>query len=141
MIRLIFIFILLVSCSQEPEPLRYGKDGCHACKMTLMDKKFGAELVTAKGKVYKFDDVNCMINFMNSDYLAGETLVHKLLVDYSNPGKLIPAEKAFYLLSDEIRSPMASGITSFETEKLMLEHKSKLKGTYLGWAAVKTQFK
>lgn len=141
MVRLIFIVVLFVSCSQDPEPLRYGKDACHTCKMTLMDKKFGAELVTAKGKVYKFDDVNCMANFINSDYLADETLIHKLIVDYSQPEKLIPAEEAFYLKSDQIRTPMASEIAAFETERLMQKHKTKLKGIYLGWGEVMTQFK
>ena len=106
-----------------------------------MDKKFGAELVTAKGKVYKFDDANCMVNFTNSDYLADETIVHKLIVDYSQPEKLISAEKAFYLKSDEIRSPMASQIAAFETQKIMLKYKPKLKAIYLSWGELLTQFK
>ncbi len=71
---LLLTSIFLLSCKAEPEPLHYGKDACHACKMTLMDKKFGSELVTKKGKVYKFDDTNCMLNFMNSDALQGEEI-------------------------------------------------------------------
>lgn len=141
MISLLIISLLFLSCSNDPQPLQYGKDACYTCKMTLMDKKFGAELVTAKGKIYKFDDVNCMVNFINSDYLAGETLVHKLIVDYSQPEKLIPAEEAFYLKSDEIRSPMASQVAAFETEEIMLDYKPKLKGIYLGWGELITQFK
>jgi copper chaperone NosL len=141
MIMITLLAIVFLSCSSEPEPLRYGTDACHTCKMTLMDKKFGAELVTAKGKVYKFDDVNCMVNFINSGYLEDETLVHKLIVDYSQPEKLIPAEQAFYLKSDQIRSPMASQIAAFETEKIMLKHKPKLKAIYLAWGELLTQFK
>lgn len=135
------LVILLLSCSTDPQPLQYGKDTCHTCKMTLMDKKFGAEIVTAKGKVYKFDDMNCMVNFLNSGYLDDQILEHKLVVDYTQPGKLIPAEEAFYLKSDEIRSPMASEVAAFETEKVMLKHKSKLKAIYLAWGELKTQFK
>lgn len=135
------LVILLLSCSTDPQPLQYGKDTCHTCKMTLMDKKFGAEIVTAKGKVYKFDDMNCMVNFLNSGYLDDQILEHKLVVDYTQPGKLIPAEEAFYLKSAEIRSPMASEVAAFETEKVMLKHKSKLKAIYLAWGELKTQFK
>ena len=62
----ILLIINLDSCSTEPEQLQYGTDACHFCKMTLMDKKFGAELVTTKGKVYKFDDLSCFINYYNS---------------------------------------------------------------------------
>lgn len=133
--------VLFFSCTNDPEPLRYGKDACHLCKMTLMDKKFGGELVTEKGKVYKFDDVNCMVNFINSGYLNDESLAHKLIIDYSQPEKLIPAEEAFYLKSDQIRSPMASEVAAFATQKAMEKSKSKLNGIYLAWAELMTQFK
>lgn len=135
------VTFLFLSCSSEPETLKYGSDACYACKMTLMDKKFGAELVTAKGKVYKFDDANCLISFINSGYMADETIEHKLIVDYSQPGKLIPAEKAFYLKSDQIRSPMASHVAAFETEEMMLTYKPKLQAIALTWAELIGQFK
>lgn len=138
--QVLVVFILL-SCTTDPVPLRYGKDACHLCKMTLMDKKFGGELVTEKGKVYKFDDVNCMINFINSGFLGDEKLAHKLIVDYSQPEKLIPAEEAFYLKSDQIRSPMASEVAAFATQKAMEKSKSKLNGIYLAWGELMTQFK
>jgi copper chaperone NosL len=140
--RLLLIFaVFLFSCSVEPQPLIYGKDACHTCKMTLTDQKFGAEIVTAKGKVYKFDDANCMINFMNSGYLEGETLTHKLIINYIQPGKLIPVEHTFFLKSDEIRSPMNSGIAAFETENSMKEFKAKWSAIYLGWGELQTEFK
>ena len=141
MIAVFLISILFLSCNTDPQPLQYGKDACYTCKMTLIDKKFGAEIVTAKGKVYKFDDMNCMVNFINSGYLEDETLEHILVVDYTQPGKLIPAEKAFYLKSDEIRSPMASGVAAFESEKIMLIQKSKLKAMYMDWGELNKQFK
>jgi len=141
MISVFLISILFLSCNVDPQPLQYGKDACHTCKMTLMDKKFGAEIVTTKGKVYKFDDVNCMINFINSGYLEDETIEHKLIVDYTQPGKLIRAEKAYYLKSDEIRSPMASGVAAFETEVTMLKHKPELKAIILDWGELITQIR
>lgn len=42
---------LLWSCSIAPEPINYGQDGCHFCKMTIVDKVHAAEIVTTKGKV------------------------------------------------------------------------------------------
>lgn len=141
MAYVILITILFLSCSNEPEPLRYGKDACYVCKMTLIDKKFGAEVVTEKGKVYKFDDANCLVSFINSDYLADETIEHKLIIDYSQPEKLISAETAFYLKSEEIRSPMASQVAAFQREEAMFTHKSKLKATSLSWGELITAFK
>jgi len=143
--RYLFILVILViflsSCKPEPEPLQYGKDACHTCKMTLTDKKFGAEVVTKKGKVFKFDDSNCMVNFLNSNYINIEDVAFKLMVDYSQPEKFIPADEAFFLKSEEIRSPMNSGIAAFETEKAMKEYKKKWKAIYLGWGELQTEFK
>ena len=46
------IFILfLSSCSAKPEPFNYGKDICADCSMTIMDPKFGAQIITDKGKI------------------------------------------------------------------------------------------
>lgn len=137
----LLIPIILVSCKVEPEPLAYGEDGCAHCKMTLMDKKFGAELVTQKGKVYKFDDVNCMLDFYNSGDTPPEEFAYKLVTDFSQPGKLIEADNAFYLKSPQIQSPMASQVAAFEKEASMKEVQAEVNGIYLVWGELVTQFK
>ena len=135
------LILSLFSCKVEPEPLIYGEDACHHCKMTLMDRKFGAELVTRKGKVYKFDDINCMVQFFHSGGISQDQFAHKLVVDFSQPEKLISAGEAFYLKSAEIKSPMASQIAAFEKEASLNEVKSKWNGIYLVWGELVTQFK
>jgi len=125
-------------CSIEPEPLIYGKDQCHSCKMTLMDKKFGAELVTTKGKVYKFDDINCLFNFYNEGSVNKEDFRLKLVVDFSQPEKLIDAEKAVYLKSGEIKSPMASQVAAFETTQTNLA--AEWNATEYEWGELQNQF-
>ena len=126
------------ACSIEPEPLIYGKDQCHSCKMTLMDKKFGAELVTTKGKVYKFDDINCLFNFYNEGSVNKEDFRLKLVVDFSRPEKLIDAEKAVYLKSGEIKSPMASQVAAFETTQTNLA--AEWNATEYEWGELQNQF-
>ena len=137
----VLLSISLLSCNVAPEPLQYGKDSCHTCKMTLMDKRFGAELVTQKGKVYKFDDVNCMLNFYNSEGNSPEVFSYKLVVDFTHPAKLINAADAFYLKSPEIKSPMASQVAAFEKKESMEDFKKQLSGIYLVWGELVTQFK
>jgi copper chaperone NosL len=136
-----FIAIALVSCAVEPEPLHYGQDACHTCKMTLMDRKFGAELVSAKGKVFKFDDVNCMLTYYHSGETDPAEFSHRLVVDFSDPGKLVDAADAFYLKSSEIKSPMASQVAAFSRKESMENVKKELKGIYLVWGELVTQFK
>lgn len=140
-LSIIVLGFIFIACSVEPEPINYGSDACHTCKMTLMDKKFGAELVTQKGKVYKFDDINCMMTFYNAAESPLEEFKHKLVVDFTQPSRLIQANDAFYLKSPEIKSPMASQIAAFEKEESMKTLKEEWDGIYLVWGELVTQFK
>jgi len=135
-----FLFLFL-GCAPEPEALKFGVDFCHTCKMTLMDKKFGGEIVTQKGKVYKFDDIKCMIDFYNSGYELHDQMLFKLVVDYSNPENLIEAQEAYYVKSDQIRSPMAGEVAAFNMKETMDLRKKEWKGIWLSWGELVTEFK
>lgn len=140
-LSLLGILIFLASCSADPRPIAYGQDGCHHCKMTLMDPKFGAELVTEKGKVFIFDDVNCMLQYMDSEDGKSQMFKHILVTDYLNPGVLLDANFAFFLKSEEFKTPMASNIVAFPDYDLLKEYKYKSGGVYLAWGELTTQFK
>lgn len=142
-LSMIFLLIwTLFACKVEPRDIAYGSDMCHHCKMTLMDTKFGAEVLTKKGKIFIFDDVNCLMDFMDSDQIDIETEVEKVLVtDYSNPEKLIDATLAFYLKSEAFKTPMASQIVAFEDYEVLKKFKAEQGGVYLAWGELITQFK
>jgi copper chaperone NosL len=137
----LILCLFLTSCKIEPEPLRFGKDGCHTCKMTLMDNKFGGEIVTTKGKIYKFDDVNCMLSFYNSGDVSVDEMKEVLIVDFATPERLIDARKALYVKSESIKSPMASNIAAFESDKNLKEINKRWNGSILVWKELQTQFK
>lgn len=129
------------SCSTEPQPLAYNQDTCHSCKMTLVDRKFGAEAVTKKGKVYKFDDVNCMARFFNDEKINDEDIANLLVVDFSSPEKLIDARNALYIKSPSVKSPMASNIAAFETKGSLDQFNKQWRGILMVWGELQTQFK
>lgn len=133
---LFLVIIGLSACSVQPEPLRFGEDGCHACKMKLMDNKFGAELVTKKGKVYKFDDINCMLNFYNYGSESKDNIALTLIIDFSQPEMLIDASKAFFIHSENIKSPMASNIAAFENKADAEKMNNEWNGKILRWEEV-----
>ena len=135
------LVFVAVSCSTEPEPLVFGKDVCSFCKMTLMDNKFGAELVTKKGKVYKFDDIICFLNFYHSDIESQDEYEHRLVVDYAHPGNLFDARDGFYVKSGAIKSPMAGQVAAFKDKKDMDSYNKEWRGIYMSWGEVLTQFK
>jgi len=135
------VALSLLSCGVKPEPLNIGKDACYTCKMTIMDKRFGAEIVTKKGKVYKFDDLNCMMNFSNSEFEEEEDIAYRLVVDFAHPEKLIDATQAFYSQSEYVKSPMASHFAAFEKKEDVNTFNKELEGVILKWEEIEEQFK
>ena len=133
--------LVFIACKPEPEPITFGKDSCHACKMMMTDDKFGAELVTQKGKVYKFDDMNCMLNFYHSGKEKEADFAYVLVVDYGKAQQLIDAKQAMYLKGDAIRSPMASQLAAFENYDQLKEHKQEWGAIEMSWGEVMSQFK
>ncbi len=126
---LVFIFS---SCVPDgPQAININKDNCAHCKMTIAEEHFAAELITQKGRVYKFDDISCLLAFHydNEDKTMKNAYVHY----YLGNNELIPAEAAFYIKSPELKSPMAGNIAAFKTEAEANEYKLKLKGELLDW--------
>jgi len=108
--------LILLACQTDPEPIDFGKDACDHCKMVIMDPKFGAEIITEKGRIYKFDDVNCKRNYINENAVQEENLKYNMVIDFSEPQTLINADRAYYVKSEEIKSPMGSQIAAFNSE-------------------------
>ncbi|MBX9783597.1 MAG: nitrous oxide reductase accessory protein NosL [Chitinophagaceae bacterium] len=133
------LMMLLQGCNTGPEPIAFGKDQCHFCKMLISDKSFGAELVTVKGKVYKFDDSHCMASFLKSNDLEKSEIANVYLVDYAQKEKLIAAESAFLLKSDRIRGPMGGNAAAFETEALMKPFQKQWNAVVIQWKDVIAQ--
>ncbi len=124
-----FVITLLAwACSPQFEEIKYGTDQCDYCKMTIMDNKFSAQLVTKKGRNYKFDAIECMIWFLNDEYVKREDVYAMRVADYTNPGVMLDAENAYYLISPEIRSPMGANLAAFSSKVEAEKYKNDLGG-------------
>ncbi len=129
----------LVSCSVEPQPFNYGKDACYFCKMTLVDSKFGAQIVTKKGKIYKFDDVSCLVNFLHTQEIQEEEIDNIYFADFAKPNMLVEKDKAYFLKSTEIKSPMASGIAVFSSQTDLEKLMETYQGSVISWSELQEQ--
>lgn len=128
-----FLSFILSACSIETEPIDFGVDNCDYCQMTISDNRYGAELLTAKGRVYKFDDLHCMKGFADDEVVEKDQIHSMWIVDFSNPEQLIKAESSFLLHNDELKSPMGSNIAAFATEEKRNEIHSEHSGKTLTW--------
>lgn len=131
----LLLLATLAACNNKPEPIEYGKDLCVSCKMTIMDKKFGAELINTKGKVIKFDSGECMFAFLDAD--EGFMPAKHLVANYANPGELIEADKAFYLHGEHISSPMGGNLAAFKTIAEAEKFQKELSGNLILWDKVR----
>ena len=124
----------LSSCNSEPPAINFGKDYCEFCKMTIMDKKFGAELINKRGKAIKFDSGECMVGYMNADkdFQVDKTLI----VNYSNPTELMEADKSFFLHGGEVNSPMGGQLAAFKTREDAEKIQKELQGELMMWEKV-----
>jgi len=130
---------ILNSCSVEPKKIKYGEDHCHYCDMTVVDKTHASEYVTKKGKAYTFDAIECLVNDLNEN--KNEDMMSFILVaNYSNPGELITATDATYLISESIKSPMGANLSAFKLKEKAIEYLNKGNGKIYNWEQLKTKF-
>lgn len=133
----VLTILFLFACSAEPKPIDYGHDSCQFCDMTIMDNKHASEVVTVKGKIYKFDAIECMIRYM--DRAEEQGYAYKLISDFSNPGELINAEQSTFLISKNLHSPMGAFLSGFSTNEQAQLTLTEKGGTLYNWEHIQNQ--
>lgn len=141
MIIIFSILLFFFSCSLESEPINYGTDQCDHCRMTIMDKKFGAEIITKKGKAVKFDALECMINYQLENKINESDVDKYYCVDYSEPAKLKDAKEMTYLVSPKIKSPMGENISAYSGKNTAEKSLNDFGGEIFNWEGIKNRLK
>ncbi|MGZ5243672.1 MAG: nitrous oxide reductase accessory protein NosL [Bacteroidia bacterium] len=134
------LMFFLAACSGGPQPINYGQDGCAFCKMTISDERFGAEIVTQKGKIFKFDATECMLGFVNKAYVNKQDVAQYLVVDATNPTVLIPADKAQFLISEKLPSPMGGNVSAFALPEKQESALAEFGGEKHDWNSIINKF-
>lgn len=132
----ISVLFLVHSCTVKPEAINYGKDACSFCKMNITDPHFGGEVVTKKGRVYKFDDVHCLIGFLKSGEIKTDNIAQTLVVNYQKENDFIDVNKAAFAQSPQLHTPMNGNVAAFTTNEAANELNEKLNGNRITWEAL-----
>ncbi|WP_457615451.1 nitrous oxide reductase accessory protein NosL [Lutibacter sp.] len=131
----VIILSTSLACKPEPQAIEYGKDQCSFCKMNIVDKTHAAQYVTKKGKQFKFDAIECMVNAVSEK--DEQSIAIFLVADYGNPGQMIDALKATYLISKEIKSPMGANLSALSSKEKAEELKQQYGGQLYSWESLK----
>lgn len=132
-VGLFLLSVAMASCQRGPEPIKQGVDNCYFCKMTVSDSRFGAEIITKKGKVYKFDDMHCILAYLKTNEIATEDQKDIYVINFSGNHQLINVNQSFLLKSETFRSPMGSNIASFENKDSLLLLQKSFPGNIVVW--------
>jgi len=131
-----FITFLLLGCNPKAEKINLGKDQCAECKMTIVDPKFGAEIVTKKGKAYKFDDTHCIAAFLERRDVELSNIYHVFFVDYNGNNELVDVDSAEFVVSSRLKSPMG-GAAAFRNLAEAKKKSAEIEGSRVtNWATL-----
>ncbi len=131
--------LIFTSCNIQPQKIVYGKDACHFCRMNIVEQLHAAQLVTAKGKAYKFDAAECMINYLEE--IEPDQIGLLLVTDYNNPRVLIDATTATHIISKNIPSPMGAYLSAVSTREEALELQKNKDGEIFTWDELLIHFR
>ena len=132
-----FITFLLMGCNPKAEKINLGKDQCAECKMTIVDPKFGAEIVTKKGKVYKFDDTHCIAVFLERRGVELSNIHQTLFVQYNAPGEFVKVKSAEFVVSSQFKSPMGGNAAAFKNASEARKKSAEIEGSRVtNWATL-----
>nr|HMT30720.1 nitrous oxide reductase accessory protein NosL [Bacteroidia bacterium] len=123
--------LLLASCGNvEKEPIALNKEHCDNCQMVISDPRFAAELITTKGRIYKFDDITCMKSFINSkkgDYRS------YFISDYLPPHGLHNVKEMIFIQGTGIKAPMGGTVAAFSDEASALKYSEQLSAKIISY--------
>lgn len=128
---LIGLLTTLVACAVEAQPINFGQDQCHFCKMTIVDKQFAAQCVTKKGKQFKYDATECMVNELQKTGMESDMQI--MLVSNYSGGRMLAAANATYLICPKIKSPMGAFLSAFATQEEGFKARKEHGGEVYTW--------
>lgn len=127
------LLVIVSSCSKSPEPINYNSDECEYCHMQIVDNQFAAEIVTDKGKVYKFDSIECLAGFALVKNLVEDQNQNLYVNDFNDGGNFLDIRKSFFTHNPDFCSPMGLNVQTFKTKTEAEKFVKENGGAELNW--------
>ena len=129
------LFALFACGETRPEAAKLNVDNCDNCKMTITDAKFVAELITSKGRLYKFDDISCLLSYDKEH--PGNVGSKLFVANFENPDQFLSVEEAVFVTGEQIASPMGGNLAAFANNKAAEQFAAPRAAQIILWEDVK----
>jgi nitrous oxide reductase accessory protein NosL len=134
----ISILLTLLLCLVFTNIEAQNTSRCTHCNMLMNDELHKATAKKESNENLYFGSVECLINFLIKE---NEAEYSSLMVSDYSSGNMLNAQKAFYLISEAIPSPMGANLSAFKTEKEAIEVKGENSGEVFNWVEINAKFK
>lgn len=134
----LIVFAFLSCGSNEPKPIKLNVDNCDFCKMQIADGKFAAEVITQKGRYYKFDDISCMVQYAKENNKV--EYARYFVSDYNSENTLIEAGSSFFVKGGSISSPMRGNIAAFTSQQAAKSAAESLGAAATTWEQIQKTY-
>jgi copper chaperone NosL len=129
--------LFIIGCNPKSEKINFGKDNCAECKMTIMDPNFGGEIITKKGRVYKFDDTHCIAAFLERRGVELNDIYQTLFAHYDHANQFINVNAAEFVVSSRFKSPMRGNAAAFMNSMEAKKKSAEMEGSRVtNWATL-----
>ena len=140
-IILLVVMILFAACASQvdlsqPPEIFYGEDVCSECGMIISDPRFAAAYYTTDGDSKQFDDIGGMaVHHAEHQEQIAQFWVH----DFDTE-QWLKADQAYFVMSDQIHTPMDFGIAAFSDEVRAKEFASSNNAMVMSFEAILDSF-
>ena len=147
LLLLLLTVLLLAACSRgetvpKPPAIRYGEDTCTHCNMIISDPRYAAgyahEISSGYYESLAFDDIGDLLTDLGEH--PERHIVAWYVHDYESE-EWLDATTAYYVISEQIMSPMGHGIAAHATQAAAEQMAQAKGGQVYDWQALLTQAK
>ncbi len=128
--------LLAVSCNgRPPQPAEWasGRYQCQTCRMTVVDRGFASQIVTALDEPRFFDDMGCLSTFLSrTPPIAGAALY---VADHRT-GAWVSASEAVFVRVEALTAPMGSHVVAHADDASRAADPAAATGTVVDRATV-----
>ena len=128
--------LCIMACEPQVRPIDYGQDACDYCRMSIVEDHYGSELLTTKGKAYKFDSIECLAAFVLKERVPPKLVYGLYFTDVEQAGILVAREGLHFVQAKKLKSPMGLNLSAYASAETAASVAELYFGSVMSWGEV-----